>query len=141
MPTPFPSRVLVPVYGTYDLVDGSAASGTITFTPRPGWLGDDADNVIIVPSRIVKTLDPTGFFTVNLSATDDPELSPSGWTWTVTEQISGNTRTYDITVPISMAGAGINLREVVPASPSPGTVNPSAVADEEISVGMVLGVL
>ena len=77
--------------------DGTAASGTITFTPSVNYLPDPTGGVTILPDAVTGILDDAGYLCtpdpdnpsiagrrgVQLIATDDPDISVSGWTWKV----------------------------------------------------------
>lgn len=112
----------VAVRGHYRKGDGTAASGQVTFTPRPQAVNDSGGGDILASSVVTATLDAAGKFTVTLQASDDPTLAPTGWTYLVTETIVGASaqRSYDIKIPASAAGVGINLWDVAPASPASG---------------------
>jgi hypothetical protein len=88
--------------------------------------------MILGPQRFTATPNGAdGYFAVQLPATDDPQINPSGWTYQVTEPTG---RTYNITVPYNtptLTAPGdpldgqqvIELANVVPnPDPNPGTV-------------------
>lgn len=75
------------------------------------------DGVTVIPKTITAQLDGTGFFSVNVPATNDPDLSVTGWGYLVTEHINDGRPPFLIEVPYT-AGA-INLATVTPAVPSP----------------------
>jgi hypothetical protein len=94
----------VSVVGTYVNLDGSAAAGTVTFTPNTAagtFFKDTGADVIILPVKFSATLDANGHLSITLPATDDPDESPNGWTYTVTESFATGQRTYSIAVPSS----------------------------------------
>lgn len=110
----------VPVTGKYVLLDGSPATGTVKFTGKTVLTSAGTDTLVI-PASITATLDGNGAFAVNLPATDDPDITPANWTYTVAEQFTNGTgRTFDMDVPISMIGTGIDISNVVPAAPADG---------------------
>lgn len=110
---------VIQVRGKYVYLDGSGASGSVKFTGKTVTVST-ANDTIIVPTTITVNL-VAGAFTVNLPATDDPDITPTGWTYEVTEMLSGGGgRTYDIAVPISALSTGIDLSDVAPAVPSSG---------------------
>ena len=80
------------VIGTWVRADGvTPHTGRILFEPntrviRPGNGGAGAWHVL--PVHV--DLDEDGSIEVDLPCTDDPDLEPSGWVWTVTERIYGD---------------------------------------------------
>lgn len=111
----------VPVRGKYVYLDGTTASGQVKFSGKVAAISDAADTIIL-PNTIIAPLDADGSFTVNLPATDDPDVLPNGWTYTVTESLTGGSgRTYDIDVPISAKSTGIDLSDVAPRPAATGT--------------------
>ena len=114
----------VEVRGRYTYLDGSPARGVIRFTGKSPAVSS-ATKTIIMPATISVTLEDDGHFTVSLPATDDPDILPNGWTYTVVEQLTnGGGRTYEIDVPLSASALGIDLADVAPASSAGG--NPTA---------------
>jgi hypothetical protein len=105
------------VYGTYADLDGTAAAGTITFAASDSLrLRSAAAKVAILPIPLQVTLDVNGQFEIQLPATDDPDILPTGWTYTVTERFSGlPEKTYAMSVPL--AGGDIDLTNVSPTTP------------------------
>lgn len=101
---------LVTVTGKYYKMDGTSATGTVTFTPSTVLKNTAADE-IIYPFPFVVNLDASGSFSVQLPATDDPDIEPNDWSYVVTESIVGSsaTRTYDLTIPYN--GGPINLAD------------------------------
>jgi hypothetical protein len=100
----------VTITGSYVDYSGDAITGQITFT-----LGDvlrsGIDNVMVVPSTVVVPL-VNGSFTATLPATNDPDVIPNPYTYTVVESFVGG-RTYTISVPYN--GGAIDLADVSPA--------------------------
>lgn len=92
---------LVTVTGRWVTLEGGVGQGTVTFTPDT-VIKDPATREIVLPVAFTETLDANGRISVQLPATDDPDLEPTGWTYTVTENIGGvrkNRRTYTMVVP------------------------------------------
>lgn len=114
---------LVTVQGLYLQLDGTPASGRVTFTPSPTHVVDAASHTIVVGTPIIAVLDGTGAFTVQLPVSDDPDTTPSGWTYKVAEATGSVKRSYDIVVPVDTPGGVINLADVVPTgAPNAGSV-------------------
>lgn len=117
----------VEVRGTYLLADDTPAAGRVVFTPRAAVVNDNADGNLLIGADVVATLDAQGSFTVTLQASDDVAIDPSGWTYAVQEEITGSRplfRNYDIDIPVSAAGPGVDLVDVAPVTPESG--DPSA---------------
>lgn len=97
---PLPSNMsTVWIRGKFVELDGDAAKGAVTFTPSTKVLVNVDGAVIVVGVPFSAALDNTGAFAVRLPCTDDPDATPTGWTYTVTEPGTG--RTYPISVPIA----------------------------------------
>lgn len=137
MTYPIPTYTRVWVRGNFvDLAKAAreevsyGATGPVQFTPSP--------DVIIVGNQVVDTgpfvvhPDPvTGYFQLQLPSTDDPDLNPTDWTYSVVEPTG---RTYNIVVPYDTPTVFepsqpldgeqvIDLALVVPnPDPQPGTV-------------------
>lgn len=62
-------------------------------------------------------IDGSGFLSVQLPSTNDPDLNVTGWGYLVTEHIPNGRPPYTIEVPHN-SGA-IDLATVVPATPTP----------------------
>lgn len=108
------------VRGRYVYLDGTPAIGDVKFTGQV-VATSAATDTIIVPNTIVAPLDGGGQFSVALPATNDPDVTPNGWTYTVLENLTGGGgRTYSIDVPVSAKVSGIDLSDVAPITPSTG---------------------
>lgn len=114
---------LVPVRGRYVGLDGSAISGSVTFKASIPHALDPVAKTVVLGRTITVSLDGTGFFEVSLPATDDPDITPTGWTYQVVEtfQGGGGGRTFNISVPLAAKAAGIELSTVAPSPPASGT--------------------
>ena len=105
------------VTGTYLTIDGAAAQGTVTFTPRVNRILAATSEKIILPRTITVTL-VDGSFSVALPATNDPDISPANFTYRVVETITGGGgSTFDISV---LAGTTLDLSTVLSGSVSSG---------------------
>ncbi|MFB7860584.1 hypothetical protein [Streptomyces sp. NPDC056069] len=132
MTTPLPAEIpTVRVHGQYRGPDGRALAGTITFT-APGLLTFPASDLFI-GGPVVATLDETGAFAVTLPATDAPQMNPSGWAWTVKENLAGiiGSRTFALLLP--KAVPDVDLADVAPADPT--TPNYVPVPGSQIYTG------
>ena len=105
-----PSLTTVTITGNYVDYEGSAIQGQVRFT-----LGDvlrnGTDDQMVAPSSIVVPLS-AGAFSVTLPATNDPDIVPNPFTYTVEESFPGG-RTYTISVPYNTAGS-LDLADLSP---------------------------
>lgn len=100
-------------------LDGEPAQGFVTFTPSAAKLLDTAGDVIVVPRPITRPLDVNGQLTVQLIATDDPDLNPTDWTWRVSFSLVGaSLEAWSFEVP---EGSDRSLREISPMPDANGT--------------------
>ena len=107
----------VRVFGTYKRFDtGEAAHGAVTFEPVLVTAPEGAGRTVVLPKPRTVTLDVAGKIDIQLPATDDPDIAPTGWAYRVTEKIGrSEARAYFIHVPL--AGGDIDLAtapQVVP---------------------------
>lgn len=106
----------VTVTGKYLQLDGAPAVGAVSFSIKQA-VADGTGDVVLPKGGISVDLDTDGSFTVDLPATDDSDLSPTGWTYLVTERLTAPqaTRTYEIELPASPAT--VDLADVAPVAP------------------------
>lgn len=115
-----PNWHIVNVQATYADLSGNALSGTVTFTPQlASDAKDGAYKQIIIPLTVSATLNASGKISVNLPASDDPAITPNGWTYSVVETIGSFLNTYSITVPWQTVGV-LDLASIAPAVSSSG---------------------
>lgn len=100
------------VTGKYSDFTGNPIAGQVTFT-IPQVIIDAAAAVILIPTTVVATLDTTGAFSVTLPVTDDSDLNPLNYQYTVVESFVGG-RTFQISIPT--AGGVLDLSTVAPSS-------------------------
>lgn len=126
------------VTGHYELLDGTPVRGTIKFTART-VLMDATSDLILMPETYTATLDDTGSFDILLPVTDDPDITPIGWTYTVTETFANaaGRQPYAIQVPYE-AGADtpISIRALMTvASGGTGVTTVAAgAADQDLTL-------
>ena len=107
---------LVTVKGNYVDLQGAPLAGVVTFE-FPQAIVHTASNTKIFPETIEAYLDLSGSFEVEVPATDDPDIAPTGFTCRVTEILEGRTAVcYNIEIPWDTDGA-IDLLTVVPVTP------------------------
>ena len=104
------------VIGTFLTPEGTPSTGTITFTPSK-WLTNSGANVALPNSSVTKTLGTAGDFQVTLPVTDDSDLQPANWYYTVSEVVDGVSQSYALLLP-GTAGSGgtVYLADLAPAA-------------------------
>jgi len=100
------------VTGTFLNVAGGAKSGTVTFRPSFDHALDAGANVVFVPEKVTASLDTYGSFSVVLAATNDPDLLPLNFTYTVEINIYGSS-IPSFTMSL-LAGTTVDLTDVMP---------------------------
>ena len=99
-----------------DLLDGTGApvsGGTATLSPNTQTT-DTVDNVIIAQSPIVVPFRATGIPTIKILATDNSNLSPSGWAWNIVfTNVPGSPLPFAFFLPFS-GGATQYLSSLTP---------------------------
>ncbi|WP_199809822.1 MULTISPECIES: right-handed parallel beta-helix repeat-containing protein [unclassified Streptomyces] len=85
-----------------------------------------AGSVVASLDESGQIIDADGNVGVRLPATDSPDMNPTGWTWTVKENLTGVTgaRTYSMVLPSDTPDNTVDLADVAPADPT----TPSYVA-------------
>jgi len=105
-----PSLTTVQITGNYVDFEGNAIQGQVRFT-----LGDvlrnGTDDQMVAPSSVVVALS-AGAFSVTLPATNDPDVVPVNFVYTVEESFPGG-RTYTISVPYDTVGS-LDLADLSP---------------------------
>lgn len=104
-------------------IDGTPATGRLVITSDAARFLDDDDvqseSVITVPI-IVPIVD--GYAAIDVPATDDPDITPNGFTYTIVEELDrGQGRTIVTDAPLAKAFDGIDLNRQISVDPSPGT--------------------
>lgn len=123
MTTPYPASPDWPMHflacrliGRFVGIDGVPIEGSITLTPSATRLQVARDHVTVVPGPITIQLDVDGSFDVEVPATNDPNVTPGRWTYSVAESWHGG-GTYDIAAPV---GEIVDLTNAAPIAPSNG---------------------
>lgn len=101
----------VTLTGTYVDIVGDPIVGSVTFTPQT-IIKDTDQNQIIVNNVITEVLDANGSFSVVLPVTDDSDVVPIPFAYTVEEVFSGG-RTFVITLP--GGGGAVDIADLSPA--------------------------
>ncbi|MFH9038508.1 hypothetical protein ACH4FA_03915 [Streptomyces sp. NPDC017966] len=110
----------VTVFGRYIDFTGAPMQGTVTFTPSQKYVTNPGADVLIFSAPLVATLDETGAFSIEIPTTDDPDVFPQGFTWTVTESFNNRSgrSPFAIAVPETTPPPGIDLVTVAPVLPA-----------------------
>lgn len=101
------------ITGTYVDLLGNPVRGSVVIEPQT-ILKEKTDNKIMMPVSINKTLDANGTFTTVLPVTSDPDVTPQPFIYTFVENFTGG-RTFQIALPLSVAGTTQNLADLLPA--------------------------
>jgi hypothetical protein len=110
----------ITVTGTYLTPAGAAMAGTLTFTPSTPVLVDTVGSVLLGGVGVTVSLNGSGAFSVVLPCTG--QLTPSNWSWTVTETIGGlSPRSYGVSLPHSL-GSTVDISTLSPVVPAAITV-------------------
>lgn len=109
----------IEVTGRYVDHNGSPVRGSVTFD-TDYYVLDAGENVVVIEAPITVSLDATGSFAVDLIATDDPDMTPTGWTWKLTPNFSG-AFPLEFALPASLAPT-TDITVLSPALPNPDPV-------------------
>jgi hypothetical protein len=108
----------VVVLGTFLTPEGDPSTGSVTFTAS-SWLTNSGANVSIPNSSVTKSLGTAGDFTVTLPITDDPDITPLEFIYTVSEVVDGVSRNYNVSIPGTVAAGGtVFLADLTPVAPA-----------------------
>lgn len=109
----------VEVTGRYIDQNGSPVRGSVTFD-TDYYVLDAGESVVVIEAPITVNLDATGSFAVPLIATDDPDMTPTGWTWTLTPNFDG-AFSLEFALPRNLAPQ-VDITVLSPALPNPDPV-------------------
>ena len=101
----------VTITGTYVDYEGNAIAGQMRFSTAE-VLRNGTDDQMVAPSTVVVPL-VNGSFSVTLPATNDPDVVPNPFTYSVEESFS-NGRSYTISIPYTTVGS-LDLADISPA--------------------------
>lgn len=115
----------ITVTGTYkNFISGAGEVGFVEFIPNLKSLQDETDNLILTVPPFIAALPGTiggsgnmggsGFFSLTIPTTDNTELFPQGFTYTVIEKVSnmGNRTTKGVQIP-STYGSTVDITKVL----------------------------
>lgn len=103
-------------------IDAVALGGTVTFSPSVSQLIHTTANLIILAVPVTVALTVDGSFTTRLVATDDTDLNPVNFTYTVSFALTGTSihvPPFAISVP---AGSTQDLADIIPVAYSEGVL-------------------
>lgn len=109
---PFTNLNTITVRGKYYRMDGDPATGSVRLQATL-VLRDPTANEIVWPTALTEEL-VDGYFEMQVPATDDPDVAPTNFVYTVTETIEGQANTYVIEAPLATPGGVIDLADVIP---------------------------
>jgi hypothetical protein len=105
----------VTVTGEYLDAEGTPLTGQVAFDISSPL--KDANHKIVLSKTTIRRHLVGGQFSVVLPVTDDTDLSPSGWYYTVTERIDRSAvRSFHFLLPASVA-PDIDVSELTPYTP------------------------
>jgi len=114
-----PNLTTVTITGSYVDFEGTPIEGQIRFSISD-VLRNGTDDQMVAPSSVVVPLS-SGSFSVSIPATNDPDVVPNPFVYTVEESFP-NGRTYEISIPYTTSGS-LDLADI---SPDP-TINETFV--------------
>ena len=103
----------ITITGNFVDFEGTPVAGQVKFS-LGNVLRNSVDDIMIVPSTVAATLNSLGSFTQTIPATNDPDVTPQDFVFTVEEAFPRG-RTYTISVPFTTIGA----LDLVDISPDP----------------------
>lgn len=104
----------VTLSGRYAYPDGIPMAGRIILTPTPSVLTSASLGVILLGRTEAQLVG--GEFQVTVLATDDPDVTPVGWTYRVDELLTGVPgRAYALSLPA--AAPNVSLPAIAPTDP------------------------
>jgi len=109
---------------------GAPVKGSIKIKPSPGAIIAAMSKTIIIAATRTVTLDAQGELDLILPATDDPDVNPTDWTYSITEDFAGG-RTYNITAP---SQAVQDLSTLVPVPSAAGAAITRGLSAYEVAV-------
>lgn len=120
-PPNIPGLVWTKLTGRYIDAEGKPLQGEIEFAPPSVLVLPDAATISVTPAKV--KLDETGQFAVYLISTDNPDMSPTGWTYKVLEKIKGAMiRQFHIFLPADPPE--VDISKLSPVSPYAGRYLP-----------------
>ncbi|MFD9146197.1 hypothetical protein ACFWDF_02840, partial [Streptomyces diastaticus] len=109
----------VRVTGRYLTLDGRPLAGRVVWRAPSLLTFPNADVILGGPTTV--QLDATGAFSVELPATDAPDMHPTGWSYQVAEQLAGvaNRAPYHVLLPAE--SPDVDIDDLAPTDPATPT--------------------
>jgi hypothetical protein len=121
-----PNLTTVTITGSYVDFEGTPIEGQIRFSISE-VLRNGTDDQMVAPSSVVVPLS-SGSFSVSIPATNDPDVVPNPFVYTVEESFP-NGRTYEISIPYTTSGS-LDLADI---SPDPALTESYVAAIDQTS--------
>lgn len=102
-------------------------SGKVYFQPVPKLFKHAATNSLFVVDPVVLALGADGIGQVELMATNDADVIPEGWTWTVSFRLDNKYKIRSFSIEV-LQGVTANLADMAPLSASGGSYPPGESA-------------
>jgi hypothetical protein len=111
---------LITLHGELLMDDGTPAAGTVTITlPRSiKALRDAASEKVIFPKKKVIPLEDDGTFSHDIPATNDPDVSPTGFAYHIAVNVvgaEGGTWEFDAEIDVNAPGGSIDIATLSPS--------------------------
>lgn len=101
----------------YDRPDGTDPAGFVLFQPTSPMVND---GVTVVATAQRADLDIDGLISIDLAANTDPDTTPTGTAYYVTERIVGqDVRSYYVVIPHDAPGGTVDLSELDAVTTAP----------------------
>lgn len=107
-----PSWRMVPITGQFLGLDGTPIVGRLIFESKHVVV---IDGIQVVPRRISFTLDDDGRLpsSAAVPSTNDPDVYPTGWTYSLIEEWKGGRRPFQVVIPYE--ALSVNIPDLMPA--------------------------
>ena len=107
-----PSWRMVPITGQFLGLDGMPIVGRLIFEAIHVVV---IDGIQVVPRRISFTLDEDGRLPADAAvpSTNDPDVYPTGWTYSLIEEWKGGRRPFQVVIPTD--ALSVNIPDLMPA--------------------------
>lgn len=107
---------LITITGTVRNVTGPL-SGRLVFASST-LVRDNTTNDVMTPDDVVAVVGADGELSVQVPATDDPNFSPTGWTWEVRPHFPNWKTPFSVAIPYDSPNGMIDLSDLVEIPPN-----------------------